>query len=114
MNANQYYGRLDITRFPVWWASLVNADFRLRKVQNLPAAFISSVSRLRMLSWFFCVTVWVSSLAAIWMSRGLIGLFVSGQVLSAGACLFKDLAKRTPSSVSSSNRAERAFHRDTR
>ena len=114
MNANQYYGFLDLARFPARWASLVNADLRLRKVHNLPAAFISSVSRLRMLSWFFCVTVWVSSLGAIWMSRGWIGLFVSGQVLSAGTCLFKDLARRTPSSVSSSNRAERAFRRDTR
>jgi hypothetical protein len=75
-------------------------------VKIRPAAVLPLFNHLRMANWFFCLTVWLSSLAAIWMSRGWIGLFVSGQVLSAGAFLFKGLGRRPPSCVSSSNRVE--------
>jgi hypothetical protein len=89
MNGNQIYRHLDAARVPAWWEYLVNADWRLRNLQEPPAAAIALLGRLRMMSWFFCLTVWLSSLAAIWMSRGWIGLFVSGHLLSAGASLFK-------------------------
>ncbi len=42
-----------------------------------------------------CLSLWMSILVAIWFVRGWIGLFFSGQVLSAGICLFQILAKRT-------------------
>jgi hypothetical protein len=44
---------------------------------------------------FFCVSVWGSLLLAIWLTRGWLGLIVSGQALSAVAFLFKGLARQT-------------------
>ena len=43
----------------------------------------------------FCLSLWMSLIAAIWLSKGWIGLFFSGQVLSTGFCLFETLFKRT-------------------
>jgi hypothetical protein len=43
----------------------------------------------------FCLSLWISLVAAIWMSRGWIGLFFSGQILSAGTYLIQRLFRRT-------------------
>ena len=51
-----------------------------------------------------CFSLWISLLVAIWFARGWIGLFFSGQVLSAGACLFQILAKRTNHAFSASEK----------
>jgi hypothetical protein len=48
-----------------------------------------------MLNCFLCVSLWLSLVLAIWMSRGWIGLLFSGQILSAGACVFQWLTRRT-------------------
>jgi hypothetical protein len=45
----------------------------------------------------FCIGVWISSLVAIWISRGWVGLFLSGQVLSAGTLLWKGTPSRPQS-----------------
>jgi hypothetical protein len=50
-----------------------------------------------------CLGLWIPLLAAIWFCRGWIGLFFSGQVLSAGACLLQILAKRTCYAFSASS-----------
>jgi len=49
-----------------------------------------------------CLSLWISLLAAIWFVRGWIGLFLSGQVLSAGACLLQILTRRTCHAFSAS------------
>lgn len=49
-----------------------------------------------------CLTLWISLLVAIWFVRGWIGLFFSGQVLSAGACTLQILARRTCHALSAS------------
>jgi hypothetical protein len=51
--------------------------------------------RARLMNGFFCVSVWVSLLLAIWLTRGWLGLIVSGQALSAVAFLLKVLARQT-------------------
>jgi hypothetical protein len=43
----------------------------------------------------FTLSLWISLSAAIWFTKGWIGLFFSGQLLSAGAYLFEILSKRT-------------------
>jgi hypothetical protein len=92
MNARQIYGRLNATLG--WCASLANAGWRQRNVQNRPAVIFLFFRRLRGMSWFFYLTVfWLSWVAAMWMSRGWLGLFVSGQVLSAGTCRLKGPAR---------------------
>lgn len=50
-----------------------------------------------------CLSVWISLLAAIWLTRGWIGLLFSGQLLSAGARLFESLSKRTRYAFSAGN-----------
>jgi hypothetical protein len=105
MKAHRNHGSLDIARFSTWWTSFAIADRRLRNGQNHPAAVIPALRRLRTMSRFFCFAVWLSSLAALWMTRGWVGLFVSGQVLSAGTCLLRGLARKTTTFAESSNRA---------
>jgi hypothetical protein len=43
----------------------------------------------------FVTSLWISALFAIWMTRGWIGLFLSGQVLSLPLCLFRGLSRGT-------------------
>jgi hypothetical protein len=50
-----------------------------------------------------CLSFWMSLLAAIWLTRGWIGLLFSGQLLSAGARLLKTLSKRTHYAFSAGN-----------
>jgi hypothetical protein len=59
-----------------------------------------------LISW---LSLWIPLLTAIWLCRGWIGLFCSGQVLSAGACLFQILAKRTCYAFSASKKPAHGF-----
>ncbi len=66
---------------------------------RIPMTRLASVRNSGTAAWLangaFCLSVWISVLAAIWLSRGWIGLFFSGQVLSAGGYVFQRLSKRT-------------------
>ena len=44
---------------------------------------------------FFCASLWLSLILAIWMGRGWIALLLSGQLLSAGASLIQKLTHKT-------------------
>ena len=50
-----------------------------------------------------CLSLWMSLLVAIWLTRGWIGLLFSGQLFSAGAKLLETLSKRTRYAFSTSN-----------
>jgi hypothetical protein len=50
-----------------------------------------------------CLSLWMSLLIAIWLTRGWIGLLFSGQLLSASAKLFESLSKRTQYAFSAGN-----------
>jgi hypothetical protein len=65
-----------------------NASARLARIRKSNLAAWAANS-------FFYASLWLSLLAAIWLSRGWIGLFFSGQVLCAGSCLVQRLVKRT-------------------
>jgi hypothetical protein len=52
---------------------------------------------------FLYLSFWMSLLAAIWFTRGWVGLLFSGQLLSAGARLLKTLSKRTHYAFSAAN-----------
>lgn len=95
MKAYQTDGRTSTAAWPVGWVSQLNADGRVLNLRRAAVTVLPSWFRMRGTSCFFCVGVWLSSLVAIWMSRGWVGLFLSGQVLSAGAWLFEGMAKRT-------------------
>jgi hypothetical protein len=51
------------------------------------------------MSCFLCASLWISFAAAIWMSRGWIGLLFSGQVLSAATFMFRKLSQRTQCAI---------------
>jgi hypothetical protein len=51
------------------------------------------------MSCFLCASLWISFVAAIWVSRGWIGLLFSGQVLSAGTFMFRKLSQRTQCAI---------------
>lgn len=51
----------------------------------------------------FCLSLWMSLLIAIWLTRGWIGLLFSGQLLSAGARIFETLSKRTQHAFTAGN-----------
>lgn len=50
-----------------------------------------------------CLSLWMSVLVAIWLTRGWIGLLFSGQLFSAGAKLFGALSERTQHAFSAGN-----------
>lgn len=50
-----------------------------------------------------CLSLWMSLLVALWLTRGWIGLLFSGQLFSAGAKLFETLSKRTQYAFSAGN-----------
>jgi hypothetical protein len=43
----------------------------------------------RMMDCFYCLSLWISLPLAVWLSDGLIGLFIHWQALSGAACLFQ-------------------------
>jgi hypothetical protein len=50
-----------------------------------------------------CLSLWMSLLVAIWLTRGWIGLLFSGQLFSAGVKLFGALSERTQHAFSAGN-----------
>ena len=60
----------------------------------------------------FCLSLWMSLLVAIWLTRGWIGLFFSGQLLSAGAGLFETLSKGTQNAFTAGNVAAHELEGD--
>jgi len=104
MNADSIAVRANLPVKTAWWASSVeakspmsaNSMAELAALQR--AGFGACMSNL-----ILCLSLWISLIAAIWLTRGWIGLFFSGQVLSAGACLFQTLLKRTHYAFSPGN-----------
>ena len=94
----------------------LRGGLRLRSLPAIasPAGVRSAIARSGVaafvMNWFFCISLWLSLLLALWMSRGWIGLFFSGQVLSTGTCLVKKLVRKTQTAFSgnicSANRLE--------
>ena len=68
------------------------------------AARLTAIRNSQAAMWFcngfFCVSLWVSLLITIYLCRGWVGLFFSGQVLSTAACLFQRLARKTQNAFS--------------
>jgi hypothetical protein len=96
MNANDSMGRAVMPGWAMGWNYFMKAEHgRLRvPIVNLAVIRRSGVAAATM-HCLLCVSLWITLLAAIWMSRGWIGLLFSGQLLSVGACLFQKLARRT-------------------
>jgi hypothetical protein len=120
MNANQSVGCQAIPSF---------AAGRTRSLKIKPDGPPSSITRIiriasdaiarsgmgaSLMNGFFCISLWLSLLLALWMCRGWIGLLFSGQVLSAGTCLMKRLALKTQHALSRNggpnNRLEGEHH----
>ncbi len=70
--------------------------FRLAEQRRTGAAVYAS-------NLIFCLSLWMSLLIAIWLTRGWIGLLFSGQLFSAGTRLFEKLSKRTQYAFSAGN-----------
>lgn len=73
--------------------------------QNAMAALCRSPIAASLMNGFLCISLWLSLALALWMARGWLGLLFSGQVLSAGTCLVKGLAKKTRHACSLNNDA---------
>jgi hypothetical protein len=65
-------------------------------------AIPASVTKSRIWPWIFGFSLWFSSVLAIWMSRGWLALLMSGQLLSVSGWLFRNLARKTQTGLSSS------------
>jgi hypothetical protein len=75
-----------------------NAD---SKTRHALGTILGCRNRIEVMPWFFCISLWLSSLLALSMSRGWIALFFSGQMFSSGQWLFKSLVRRTWPEISS-------------
>ncbi len=120
MNANQSVG---------YQATSLFAIGRMHRLKNEPHGPPNSITRIMrfasagiarsgmgasLMNGFFCISLWLSLLLALWMCRGWFGLLFSGQVLSAGTCLVKRLALKTQHALSRNgepdNRLEGEHH----
>jgi hypothetical protein len=99
MRARRILARAEVAPYPMGWAPMLDAGQELRRMRAGFEAVIRLCRSSRMMGWLLCASLWVSSLVAIWMSLGWIGLFMSGHVLSAGTYWMKGLAKRTPAAA---------------
>jgi hypothetical protein len=70
------------------------------KTRHAFGAILGCYNRMQVMPWFFCISLWLSSLLALSMSRGWIALFFSGQMVSSAQWLFKSLVRRTWSGIS--------------
>ncbi len=104
MNINVTAAPADLTVKATWQPYLAEAKDPMSRISIIR----SSVMRRTGLAActtnaIFCLSLWTSLFAAIWLTKGWIGLLFSGQVLSAGTCLFEKLAKRTHYAFSTCN-----------
>jgi hypothetical protein len=96
MNTNDHAARPGAQATAPWRLLWAEANHpMIRNSTADPAAPCCTQKTAYMTNVITCLSLWISLLAAIWFVRGWIGLFFSGQVLSAGACLLQVLAKRT-------------------
>lgn len=109
MRASEMNGRAIGAAFPSCWIFVQNVN---SKPRNILDAVLRSRGRLT--PWFFYISLWLSSLLAIWMSRGWIALFLSGQVFSAGNWLLKNLARKTLPAFSPSAESTEPVRRSLR
>jgi hypothetical protein len=110
MNASDSVGRAAVPGWVIGWSDFMKAEHgRLRvPIVDLAAIRRSSLAAAAM-HWFLCASLWITLLAAIWMSRGWIGLLFSGQLLSAGTALVQKLARRTQFAYAGSRRPVREW-----
>ena len=96
MSVNDICAELVAQEMAAWRNSFVEAKCEMAQDAS---ARLARMRRSNVAAWaansFFYASLWLSLLAAIWLSRGWIGLFFSGQVLCAGSCLVQRLVKRT-------------------
>jgi hypothetical protein len=104
MSARQFDASTNEVAVPFSWTVLQEEP---AKPDRVPAAFAISFARL--LPWLFCASLWLSSLAALWMTRGWIALFLSGQIFSAVHWLLKNLARKTRPASSPSTQLTASF-----
>jgi hypothetical protein len=79
-----------------WLLHWVEAKHQMSPTQIFrPAAQRSTRMTAYASNLILCLSLWISLLFAIWLTKGWIGLLFSGQLLSAGARLFETLSKRT-------------------
>lgn len=95
MKARSLNGHANAAALSMSWASLLSAGCKPSNSHMILAAALRSCYGPPVMTWIFCFSLWTSSLLVIWVSRGWIGLFFSGQVLYAGVGLWKSLRRRT-------------------
>lgn len=87
-----------------WRTHRVEAKHRMSPAPNLR---LDSQRRTGMAvcasNLILCLSLWMSLLVAIWLTRGWIGLLFSGQLVSIGARLFGTLSERTQYALSARN-----------
>ena len=96
MDASGIAARSELSVDTAWRPLRVEARFSM--LTN-PIAHWATLRRTPIAAYLtngvLCLSLWMSLIAAIWLIKGWIGLFFSGQVLSTGFCLFETLFKRT-------------------
>ncbi|MGB7265984.1 MAG: hypothetical protein WBC92_10765 [Terracidiphilus sp.] len=104
MNTNVSAASGDLAVKTAWRHHLVEAR---HPMSRSPVTHLAVVSRNGLTAYatnaIFCLSLWMSLFIAIWLTKGWIGLLLSGQVLCAGTHLFEILTKRTHYAFSATN-----------
>ena len=97
MNTNDSIGQAALPLFAVQTLSPKIEPTRLGISALLRAVADGNGIGTRFTNQCLVAGLWLSALFAIWVTRGWIGLFLSGQVLSLTTCLFRGLTRGTQS-----------------
>jgi hypothetical protein len=112
MRANQLAGCRTQTGEAAQLGSLAEVIVEMFRIpMNRVEALRQSDAVAWLTNGIFCLTLWISLLAAIWVSRGWIGVFFSGQILSTGVYLFQRVFKRTQYAFCTNNGPSPEFER---
>lgn len=106
MSADQFAGCQATPSFELDWTHRLKVEpggspKSIKRIMRFGSDAIARSGMVAsLMNGFFCLSLWLSLLLALWMCRGWIGLLFSGQVLSAGTCLVRRLALKTQNALS--------------
>jgi hypothetical protein len=112
MNSNNAIARFAAPPFAMLRRVCQTGD-RHRSRLSIGGLAATRPSRLSpgLMNCLLCTSLWLSLILAIWMGRGWIALFFSGQLLCAGASVAKKLALRTQCVLAECNRSPARWNR---
>jgi hypothetical protein len=109
MSVDHFISRQAMPAFPLSGTIRPGARPDSGNSESSSSGMRCSIVSAFLINGFFYFSLWLSLLLALWFTRGWLGLFFSGQVLSVCAYLVKGLARGTQMAFSVSDHPANQF-----